>query len=144
MLHHPSDSSEQRKAEIALIAGLSKELGVPLQKRELDLTTCAIQIDGYSENPPIMCEAWAHRGKPKGGQPHKVLTDAFKLLFADAVLGKIHRKILVFADEAARKPFVEHGWQAQCLKHFGFETYVVSLPKEQLERIEKAQERQRR
>ena len=144
MLHHPSDSSEQRKAEIALIAGLSKELGVPLQKRELDLTTCAIQIDGYSENPPIMCEAWAHRGKPKGGQPHKVLTDAFKLLFADAVLGKIHRKILVFADEAARKPFVEHGWQVQCLKHFGFETYVVSLPKEQLERIEKAQERQRR
>ena len=141
---HPSDSSEQRKAEVALIAGLSKELGVSLQKRELDLTTCAIQIDGYSEDPPIMCEAWAHRGKPKGGQPHKVLTDALKLLFADTVLGKIHRKILVFADEAARKPFVEHGWQAQCLKHFGFETYVVSLPKDQLERIEKAQERQRR
>ncbi len=144
MLRHPSDSSEQRDAEVDLIAGLSKELGVPLQKRELDLTTCAIQIDGYSENPPIMCEAWAHRGKPKGGQPHKVLTDAFKLLFADTVLGKIHRKILVFADEAARKPFVEHGWQAQCLKHFGFETYVVSLPKDQLERIEEAQERQRR
>ncbi len=141
---HPSDSSEQRKAEVALIAGLSKELGVSLQKRELDLTTCAIQIDGYSENPPIMCEAWAHRGKPKGGQPHKVLTDAFKLLFADTVLGKIHRKILVFADEAARKPFVEDKWQAQCLKHFGFETYVVSLPEEQLERIKKAQERQRR
>ena len=141
---HPSDSSEQRKAEVALIAGLSKELGVSLQKRELDLTTCAIQIDGYSENPPIMCEAWAHRGKPKGGQPHKVLTDAFKLLFADTVLGKIHRKILVFADEAARKPFVEDRWQAQCLKHFGFETYVVSLPKEQLEKIKRAQERQRR
>jgi len=144
MLRHPSDSSEQRDAEVDLITGLSKELGVPLQKRELDLTTCAIQIDGYSENPPIMCEAWAHRGKPKGGQPHKVLTDAFKLLFADTVLGKKHRKILVFADEAARKPFVEHGWQAQCLEHFGFETYVVSLPKEQLERIKKAQERQRR
>ena len=141
---HPSDSSEQRRAEVALIAGLSKELGVSLQKRELHLTTCAIQIDGYSENPPIMCEAWAHRGKPKGGQPHKVLTDAFKLLFADTVLGKIHRKILVFADEAARKPFVEDKWQAQCLKHFGFETYVVSLPEEQLERIKKAQERQRR
>lgn len=141
---HPSDSSEQRKAEVALIAGLSKELGVLLQKRKLDLKTCAIQIDGYSENPPIMCEAWAHRGKPKGGQPHKVLTDAFKLLFADTLLGKIHRKILVFADEAARKPFVEDKWQAQCLKHFGFETYVVSLPKDQLERIEEAQERQRR
>ena len=104
---HPSDSSEQRKAEVAIIAGLSRELGVSLQKIELDLTTCAIQIDGYSENSPIMCEAWAHRGKPRGGQPRKVLTDAFKLLFADTVLGKIHRKILVFADEAARKPFVE-------------------------------------
>ena len=144
MLRHPSDSSEQRKAEVALIAGLSKELGVSLQKRELDLTTCAIQIDGYSENPPIMCEAWAHRGKPKGGQPHKVLTDAFKLLFADTVLGKIHRKILVFADEAARKPFVEDKWQAQCLKHFGFETYVVSLPEKILEMIDRAQRRQRR
>ena len=144
MLYHPSDSSEQRDAEVDLIAGLSKELGVPLQKRELDLTACTIQIDGYSESPPIMCEAWAHRGKPKGGQPHKVLTDAFKLLFADTVLGKIHRKILVFADEAARKPFVEDRWQAQCLKHFGFETYVVSLPKEQLEKIKRAQERQRR
>ena len=144
MLRHPSDSSEQRDAEVDLITGLSKELGVTLQKRELDLTTCTIQIDGYSENPPIMCEAWAHRGKPKGGQPHKVLTDSFKLLFADTVLGKIHRKILVFADEAARKPFVEDRWQAQCLKHFGFETCVVSLPKEQLEKIKRAQERQRR
>ena len=144
MLRHPSDSSEQRDAEVDLIAGLSKELGVPLRKRELDLTACTIQIDGYSENPPIMCEAWAHRGKPKGGQPHKVLTDAFKLLFADTVLGKIYRKILVFADEAARKPFVEGKWQAQCLKHFGFETYVVSLPKGQLEKIKRAQERQHR
>ena len=144
MLRHPSDSSEQRDAEVALIAGLSKELGVPLQKRELDLTTCVIQIDGYSENPPIMCEAWAHRGKPKGGQPHKVLTDAFKLLFADTVLGEIHRKILVFADEAARKPFGGDKWQAQCLKHFGFETYVVSLPKKRLEMIDRAQKRQRR
>ena len=91
-----------------------------------------------------MCEAWAHRGKPKGGQPHKVLTDAFKLLFADTLLGKIHRKILVFADEAARKPFVEDKWQAQCLKHFGFETYVVSLPEKILEMIDRAQRRQRR
>jgi len=144
MLRHPSDSSEQRQAEVDLIRGLSEELGVPLQERKLKLKSCAIQIDGYSENPPIMCEAWAHSGKPKGGQPHKVLTDAFKLLFADSVLGKTYRRILVFADEAARKPFVEDKWQAQCLKHFGFETYVVSLPDEQLERIKKAQERQRR
>jgi hypothetical protein len=107
MSRHPSDSSVQRKTEPMLITGLSKQLGVALQGRELDLTTCKIQVDGYSDNPPVMCEASSHIGDPKDGQINKIMKDALKLLFADALLGERHRKILLFADEAARKPFVE-------------------------------------
>ena len=141
---HPSDSSEQRKTEPILITGLSKQLGVALQGRKLDLTNCKIQIDGYSDNPPVMCEASSRIGEPKGGQINKVMKDALKLLFADALLGGRHRKILLFADEAAKEPFVGDKWQAQCLKHFGVETYVVPLSKKRVESLKKTQKNQYR
>ena len=107
---HPSDSGDQILAEAAILDLLGKSLGV------------------------------THVGKLRGGQRHKVSTDALKLL----AIREAHpdaRLILAFADaEAARSV---SGWKAQTLKANGIEVRVVDLDQAERERIEAAQARQR-
>ena len=140
---HPSDSSEQRRAGEVLIQALSSQLGIQLKEKILAMSNdCLVEIDGYSENPPILCEAWVHYGKPRGAQYNKIMKDAFKMLFVEKDQGKKYKKILLFCDEDAQKLFTERSWQAQCLRLHDIETKIHSLPKERETRIKKVQKRQ--
>ncbi len=146
MSNHPSNSREQQEEGKVLVNTLSSELGVPLeQEKVLYLgSICKVVIDGYSADPPILCEAWVHYGKPKGGQPNKIIKDALKLLFTEKCLGKEHRKILLFCDEDARNHFTGESWQAKCLRDYGIETNVCSLPKKNEQGVKKAHKGQYR
>ncbi len=146
MVVHPSSSGEQKEAGIELIRALSSSLGVAIKENvQLDLGNgCTVEVDGYSDEPPILCEAWAHYGKPRGGQPHKIMTDAFKLVFTEKCKGKTYQKILLFCEEDSRKSFIKGSWQAQCLRVYDIKTEVYSLPTELECRVKKAQKRQYR
>jgi len=145
MVAHPSSSSEQKEGGIALIHALSSSLGVALKEKRLELgDDCIVEVDGYSDEPPILCEAWVHYGRPRGSQFDKIMTDAFKLVFVEKRKGKTYKKILLFCDEDARKPFTGGSWQAQCLRDFGVETEIYYLPKELEQRVKKARKRQYR
>jgi hypothetical protein len=145
MVLHPSSSNEQQEAGIVLVNALSDHLGIPLESKVLELGgDCTVQIDGYSDEPPVICEAWAHIGKPKGSQPDKVMADAFKLLFCEKCLCKKFRKILLFSDEVVRKHFSGSKWQAECLREHNIEVIALQLPVALLNKIKKAQERQYR
>lgn len=140
---HPGDSPEQRAAEGALIAGLARRLGVTLAKKRIALPEGgALEIDGVSESPPIICEAWAHLGRAKTAQKHKLLTDAFKLIYAAQFLPKETRKILVVADPKAVRHLDGKGWMAQALRANGVTIEVVDLPSDSVEALRRAQERQ--
>lgn len=142
---HPSSSNEQQAAEIALVKALSAHLDIPLVSKVLELgSDCAMQIDGYSDEPPVICEVWAHIGKPKGSQPAKVMADAFKLLFCEKRLCKKFRKILLFSDEVVQQHFSGKKWQAECLREHNIEVIALQLPVTLLNKIEKAQKRQYR
>ena len=146
MVTHPSSSSEQKEGGRALIRALSSSLGVAIIKEQrLELGDgCTVEVDGYSDEPPILCEAWVHYGKPRGSQFDKIMTDAFKLVFIEKRKGKIYKKILLFCDEDARNPFTGGSWQAQCLRDYGIEAKVYRLPKELEQRVKKARKRQYR
>ena len=145
MVDHPSSSSEQKEGGIALIHALSSSLGVALKEERLELGEgCTVEVDGYSNEPPILCEAWVHYGKPRGAQFDKIMTDAFKLVFIEKRKREMYRKILVFCDEDAREAFTGVGWQAQCLRDYGIETEIRRLPKELEQRVKKARKRQYR
>jgi len=142
---HPSNSDEQQVAGIALVNALSRYLGIPLESKVLELgADTTVQIDGYSDEPPVMCEAWAHIGRPRGSQPDKVMSDAFKLLFCERLLHKKFRKILVFADDKVKQYFSGVNWQANCLREHHIEVITLRLPAALLNKVEKAQERQHR
>ena len=83
MRRHPGDSAEQRKTGEWLRERASEELGVPLREHRISLERgWYLELDGFCESPPILCEIWAHVGRPKSAQKNKVMKDALKLLFA--------------------------------------------------------------
>ena len=127
---HGSDSGAQRAAEPLMLERLGAELGCELANR----TIGSMKIDGVSQSPPILVEAWAHQGPPRGGQYHKVMNDAFKLIYARSTFNDAEqpkpRLMLAFADDRAAAPFCGRGWRAQALKAAGIEVRVVVLPEE--------------
>jgi hypothetical protein len=146
------DSLIQRKSEILLLLGLAQKLGIEpamLHKKKFLFKSrrkeFTIEVDGYCEKPPILCEAWAHIGTPKPAQKSKILKDALKLIFLEKKLRAKHQKILVFADEEARKSFISgSSWATACLCEYRFDTLVIPLSATQTRMLKKVQKDQYR
>ena len=141
----PGDSSEQQEAERWLLDCLSRHLGVTLTKKRFFLDGGSwIELDGFCESPLVLCEAWAHIGPPKSAQKNKVMADAFKLLFANALVKGTRKRILLFADCEAAAHFQGKSWMAQCLNKHDIMVEIIELPLELKTKILKAQKRQYR
>ena len=140
------DSAEQRVAEGWLIQALSEKKGIRLTKKKLFLDQGSwIELDGFCESPPVLCEAWAHIGPPKSAQKHKVMTDAFKLLFVSKLIKEpASEKILLFADPDAAAHFQGKSWMAQCLLKHEITVEVLVPPADLRVIILRAQTRQYR
>jgi len=141
----PGDSSEQQEAERWLLDCLSRNLRVTLTKRRFALDRGSwIELDGFCESPLVLCEAWAHIGPPKGAQKNKVMADAFKLLFVNALVKGDGKLILLFADREAAAHFQGKSWMAECLHKHNIIVEIIELPLELKTKILKAQKRQYR
>jgi hypothetical protein len=141
MPKHASDSSVQIAAEATILTALSKAIGIPFsQGVTLPIGAAHVRPDGIAVDESVFVEVFAHIGKLKGGQRHKVSTDALKLL-AIRETRPSARLILAFADEAAAASV--SGWRAETLKANGIEIHVVSLSAEDRAKIEAAQARQK-
>lgn len=138
------DSTVQRDAEVFLLAALSQSLNVTLAPTRLMLPDGSyVDVDGVGIEPPILVEAWAHQGPPKGAQTKKVLVDALKLSHIARVLPEQPwRLILLFSDEAAAKPFRGGSWYAGALRDLNVEIHVVDLEPDLRAEILAAQVRQ--
>ena len=139
------DSTTQREAEAVILAALGKQIGVALVPTRIILADKArVEVDGVSNDPPVLCEAWAHQGAPKSAQRNKVLTDALKLAFVGSLREARPRLILAFSDAAAAQPFRGQSWYAHALRELSIEIVVVEIPDDLRERIRQAQVRQYR
>jgi hypothetical protein len=126
-----------------MVALLADRLGVELVSRRIDLGDGSrVELDAASDDLTVLCEAWAHQGRPKPAQKNKVITDAFKLAFVGRVVGGKPRLVLLLSDEAAAAPFRGRSWHAAALKEFGIEIAVVQLPEAVRAAIRTAQDRQ--
>jgi hypothetical protein len=101
-----------------------------------------VEVDAVSLDPPILFEVWAHQGSLRSGQPNKVMVDAMKLLYVEAVRGTPFRKIIRFTDAAARKPFLGKGLRAAALVHYGIELMLIELPADVRDTVLQAQKNQ--
>ena len=139
---HLSDSSEQNKAEGELIRQLSADLGVALQPMPIELEKgVRVNIDGFNQEHRILCEVYAHIGKTRGGQPHKIAKDILKLIAVEKRHPGPWQKILCFADQVASQ-CVSGSWLATVCRDFGVTVRVFSLPPDLHEAVVAAQRRQ--
>lgn len=80
-----SSSHEQREIERYVFAEVEDLLRVSLQRNPKVFLTEGVHIepDFYSKEAKIVGEIFAHHGKTKGGQNHKVAQDILKMLLLE-------------------------------------------------------------
>ena len=147
---HPSDSIEQQKAEKKVLSLINKKYKLKLVSKKVVVDGTSFQLDGYSENPPVLCEIYSHIGKLKPAQKNKINKDILKMLLIEKMHempdqvrhdnnGKF-RKIIAFSDEEAAKSFVGGvSWYSKIKDYFGIEIIVVNLSRSLKELLLKAQ-----
>jgi hypothetical protein len=128
----PGDSNEQRQAEPLILAAVSAAIGIALRPNRLVVVDgIAVNVDGFSNDPPVLVEVWAHQGAPKPAQKAKVMSDAVKMLWIERVLFPAGaRKILALADPVAAGHFRGRTWMATALRDLGLEVMVIELTDE--------------
>lgn len=126
-MRHQSDSLEQRTAEPLILAGVAKMVGVELTPRSLRLDGGArVDIDGVAPDESVFVEIFAHQGRLKGAQFHKVARDALKLItLARSRAGS--KLIIAFGDPDAAACVTGASWLAEALCSWGIEVLVVGL-----------------
>lgn len=126
-MRHQSDSLEQRTAEPLILAGVAKIVGLELTPRSLRLDGGArVDVDGVAPDETVFVEIFAHQGRLKGAQFHKVARDGLKLI----TLGRSRagsRLIIAFGDPVAAACVTGSSWLAEALTIWGIEVLVIDL-----------------
>jgi hypothetical protein len=124
---HLSDSLEQRIAEPLILAGVSKIVGVELAPRSLRLDGGArVDVDGVAPDESVFVEIFAHQGRLKGAQFHKVARDALKLI----TLGRSRvgsKLIIAFGDPDAAACVTGASWLSEALSSWEIDVLIVDL-----------------
>ena len=142
---HPSDSTEQQLAHKEILSLLNEKHQLNLESRKVLINDTLSQVDGYSENPPILCEIYSRIGKMKVAQHNKIGKDILKMLLIEKMQNKTFRKIIAFADEEAASSFSGgESWYAKLKDYFNIEIIVVDISQQLLESLISAQKRQYR
>ncbi len=126
---HESDSLEQRVAEPLILAEVELTLGVELVKASLDLPGGSrVEIDGAAPDGSAFVEVFAHQGRLKGGQVHKVARDALKLItVARSRPVSPDHLIIAFADDEAAACVGGETWLSEALSTWGIEVFIADL-----------------
>lgn len=142
---HPSDSTEQLLAHKEILSLLNEKYQLNLESRKVLINDTLFQVDGYSENPPILCEIYSRIGKLKVAQTNKIGKDILKMLLIEKMQNKTFRKIIAFADEETAHCFSGgESWYSKLKDNFNIEILVIAIPSDLKESLINAQKRQYR
>jgi hypothetical protein len=124
---HQSDSYAQRSAEPLIRKGVSRKLAVELKPRSLQLDgDVHVDVDGVAPDESVLVEIFAHQGRLRGAQSHKVARDALKLItLARSRSGC--RLVLAFGDAEAAACVTGKSWLAEALRTWKIDVFVVPL-----------------
>ncbi len=124
---HQSSSHEQRAAEPVILAGVAARFNVELTPATLSLADGArVDVDGAAPDRSVLVEVFAHQGRLRGGQFHKVARDALKLI----TVARQHpnaRLVIAFGDDEAATCVTGRSWLAEALRTWGIDVVVVEL-----------------
>ena len=141
-MRHQSDSSVQLDAQAVISRKLEERVGKRIRETTVALGGGAqVRVDGVDPEETVFVEIFAHQGALKGGQKHKVATDALKLI----TIGRTRpdaELILAFADEDAAAFATKGSWMSEALAAWGVTVYLVDIDSAVRDGIKDAQLRQ--
>lgn len=144
-----SASLVQVAAQEVMLDRFGRMIQKELRPNQILLDNAYVNVDGYHESDQeiVLAECWAHVGKAKVAQKHKIAADILKLSLASAYLRKKRpdkaiRCYIVFADKAAAEVLGGASWMAAAAKAYGVSPSVVTLDTEMLESIKRTQKAQ--
>lgn len=124
-----------------ILSAVAKQLGVVLQQKvKLGFEEAWMEVDGATADESVLVEVFAHVGKLRGSQKHKVSTDALKLIALKEARPEA-RLILALGDQAAVDSVT--GWKAAVLKRHGIELLAPQLSDVDLAELLAAQGKQK-
>jgi hypothetical protein len=144
-----SRSDDQKAAEEAALKNLHTRLGVEFEATRLHLGGQVFDVDGYAEagDRIMLAEVWAHVGKAKSAQRHKVKADILKLALITRLLQRERpacrvESYLVFIDAIAAQVVLNQSWAALAASEFGVQPLVVTVDPALIAAVRLAQQRQ--
>lgn len=142
-----SNSAEQQYAGHIIFGEIEKRLGIKLLENPkihlADNSYTYIEPDFYSENECIVGEIFAHIGKSRAAQDHKIANDILKMLLLEKAQNKIYRKIIVVCDEMLENKLNGLSALAESIRQFNIEIIKVDISEELRNKILNAQSRQK-
>lgn len=107
-----------------------KNEGVPEEKINFNF-----DFHFFSEDLNIIGEIYAGIEKISAGSRKKVITDCFKMVFAEELLGYECDKRLIFIDEDVKKTFIGDSWAAKAIEKYKIKAEVVKISEEDLKKL---------
>lgn len=143
---HLSDSAAWRQAEIAIIDAVNRREGLHLAPKPFECDDgVAVELDGYCEEPLVLCEAYGRLGYVAGTTIHKACTDALKLAWLRDTRMPEARVIIAIANAGLEQRLAKgRGWVPEMLRWLRVEVINVELPEAILDAIKSAEGRARR
>jgi hypothetical protein len=145
-----SRSTAQQEIEAVILSRLSLVVEMPLQGAKLKTGRSHIALDGLGseqhEKSFVIVEIFAHVGRVKAAQRHKVQADLFKLSLAKAILLSqgvtLVRAIFVMVCEDCAKSCFGNTWISDAADAHGIEHLVLNIGPEEREALVSAQAKQ--
>lgn len=144
-----SNAFVQVAAQGVMLQKFGEAIGKKLTSSQILLDNILVQIDGYCETNEeiVLVECWAHVGKAKVAQKHKIAADILKLSVASFAIRKQQPEkavscYLVFADEDAADVIRSSSWISAAARHYGVAAHVVQLDEATIRAIREAQKGQ--
>lgn len=123
---HPSNSKVQREIEEMIVQSISKKENCTFIKK-VKIKDVKFEFDFYNEEKKIIGEVYAGIDNLSAGSKRKVITDCFKLIYAEKLLGYQCNKQLVFIDEKIKGKFEGKSWVSNAIKEYGIQIHLESV-----------------
>ena len=132
---HGSRSDVQRSVELEVLEALSKQFGCHFSGGRVNTGRSYVEIDGMARDPIdgsyTLVEVFAHVGKVKAAQRHKVHADVLKLALARTVLQEAGassvRALVAFVCVNCAKSLLGKTWVADSAERFGVDVVIVPI-----------------
>lgn len=138
-----ADSSTQREIEKKIVDKISDDENITFEKT-VAIKLVKFEFDFYNQEKKIIGEIYAGIDSISAGSRKKVITDCFKMVYAEKLLGYPCNKRLIFIDKKIEELFTGNSWVAKAIVEYDIKVFSVEISEEDMKKLRMTKELQQR